>query len=368
MNDMTDQLTLGVIFGGASVEHEISIRSAQTVIAAADPNHWRILPIGVTRDGHWLDHKYTEYALEEIRQGETHSLPPLPLNTLRPLDLPIRDALSQCHVIFPMIHGASGEDGALQGLLESAQIPYIGAGVGASAIAMDKARCKLILEAAGIPVAPSITISCDRFHSDPAAVIRDAADIGYPYFVKPSRGGSSIGTSKVETREDAYDAFRAAFACDFEILVEEAMPAPREIECALLGRPDGAEPIVSPLGEIRTQRDFYDYVAKYEDPDTELIAPADLDAKTTQQIQEIALAAWRAVGCEGMVRADFLLGADGAIWLGELNTIPGFTSVSMYPRLMELAGFPLPQLIDQLAELGLQRTRRQPDKIGGPQR
>ena len=243
----------------------------------------------------------------------------------------------------------------MQGFLETLDIPYVGSGVGASAIAMDKARCKQILSQSGIPVAPWITINCDDWRNDPTAVIRRAADLGYPHFVKPSRGGSSIGITRVNSREESSEAITAAFACDSEVLIEEAMPSPREIECGVLGSSERRPPIASPLGEIRTKRDFYDYTAKYEDPATELIAPADLDPQTTQQLREISLEAWRAIGAEGMVRADFLLGPDGQVWLGELNTIPGFTSASMYPRLFEVDGLPLTQLVDRLVELGIER-------------
>ena len=351
--------TLGIVLGGASVEHAISIRSARAVIRAADPNRWRPVPFAVSRSGRWLTPQESQQALAAIEQGAPEEIPePTDHHRRAPISPDSTASLLACDAVFPLIHGPTGEDGMLQGFLETLDIPYVGSGVGASAIAMDKARCKQILSQAGIHVAPWITIACEDWRNDSTAVIRRAGDFGYPHFVKPSRGGSSIGISRVDSREESSEAIAAAFACDSEVLIEEAMPSPREIECGVLGSRDDGSPIASPLGEIHTQREFYDYTAKYEDPDTELIAPADLDPQTTQQLQEISLQAWRAIGAEGMVRADFLLGPDGQIWLGELNTIPGFTSASMYPRLFEVDGLPLTRLVDQLVELGIERHQR----------
>ena len=349
--------TLGIILGGASVEHTISIRSARAVIAAADPEHWQPVPFAVSPSGRWLTPQESHEALTAIEHGASEEIPE-PANHRSPINPDITSALLACDAIFPLIHGSTGEDGILQGFLETLDIPYVGSGVGASAIAMDKARCKQILSQSGIPVAPWITINCGDWRNDPTAVIRRAADLGYPHFVKPSRGGSSIGITRVNSREESSEAITAAFACDSEVLIEEAMPSPREIECGVLGSSNDGPPIASTLGEIRTKRDFYDYTAKYEDPATELIAPADLDPQTTQQLRETSLEAWRAIGAEGMVRADFLLGPDGQVWLGELNTIPGFTSASMYPRLFEVDGLPLTQLVDRLVELGIERHER----------
>ncbi len=358
------QRTLGVILGGASVEHTISVRSARAVMAAADPERWRTIAFAVSRRGEWLTPAESEAALAAIERGGAEEIASPPATGRRGRVCPhTLEALLQCDAVFPLIHGTSGEDGVLQGFLETLDLPYVGAGVSASALAMDKARCKLVLSQAGIPVAPWFTVSCDDWRRDPTAVARQAADFGYPYFVKPSRGGSSIGISRVSSREEAGEAFAAAFACDSEILIEEAMPSPREIECGVLGALHGGPPTASTLGEIRTAREFYDYTAKYEDPQTELIAPAEVDAATAERMQALALEAWRAVGVEGMVRADFLLGADGQLWMGELNTIPGFTSASMYPRLLEVDGLPLRQLVDRLVALGLERHQvgdRQP--------
>lgn len=360
----TEPGVLGIVLGGASVEHTISIRSARAVVNAVDPSRWRTVPFAVSRSGQWLDSQESLAAMKEIDRGAVEEIPE-PANPGR---APIRPetiaALLECDAVFPLIHGATGEDGILQGFLETLDLAYVGSSVAASAIAMDKARCKLILTQAGIPVAPWIGVSCDDWRNDASGVIRRAAEIGYPQFVKPSRGGSSIGITRVNSREEIGDAIEAAFGFDDEVLIEEAMPSPREIECGVLGTPDGGQPIASPLGEIRTRREFYDYAAKYEDPDTELIAPADVDDQTTRRMQDISLRAWGAIGAEGMVRADFLLGPDNQLWLGELNTIPGFTSASMYPRLLEVASLPLGALVDRLVDLGVERHQSRAGRRG----
>ncbi len=356
---VSEPRTLGIVLGGASVEHTISVRSARAVISAADAKHWRTVPFAVSRDGRWLTPEASRSRLDAIESGGPEEIAdPLSRSAIS-ITPETLSALLQCDAVFPLIHGATGEDGMLQGFLETLGVPYVGPGVAASAIAMDKARCKQILRDAGIPVAPSIVVTCDDWRTDPVSVTRRAAELGYPYFVKPSRGGSSIGISKVNSREQSAEAFAAASACDSEVLIEEAMPSPREIECGVLGALAGQPPIASSLGEIRTNREFYDYEAKYEDPETQLIAPADVDPATTARMQEIALNAFRAIGAEGMVRADFLVGPDGRLWLGELNTIPGFTSASMYPRLFEVDGLPLSELVDRLVELGIERRVRQ---------
>lgn len=353
----TEPAVLGIVLGGASVEHTISIRSARAVINAADPSRWRTVPFAVSRSGRWLDPHESLAAMHDIDRGAVEEIPEPARTGRTPIGAETTAALIECDVVFPLIHGTTGEDGILQGFLETLDLAYVGSAVAASAIAMDKARCKLILSQAGIPVAPWIGVSCDDWRSDPAGVIRRAAEIGYPQFIKPSRGGSSIGITRVNSREEISNAIEDAFGLDSEILIEEAMPSPREIECGVLGTTGGGAAIVSPLGEIRTGRDFYDYAAKYEDPDTELIVPASVDEDTARRLQDISIRAWHAIGAEGMVRADFLLGPDNQIWLGELNTIPGFTSASMYPRLLEVAGLPLGALVDRLVDLGVERQR-----------
>ena len=347
---MTGALSLAVIFGGPSAEHTISVRSARAVIGAADRARWRIVPLAVSRGGEWLSAAESAALLARIEAGA-----PEAVAAERPLSaLEAAAQLAACDAAFPLVHGAWGEDGVLQGFLETLGIPYVGAGVAASALAMNKAAAKPILQAAGIPVAPAVAVPLAAWRRDPLDSQRRAAQLGYPLFVKPASGGSSIGITRVESREDLADAFRAAFACDRTALVEQALPEAREIECAVLGND---QPCASVLGEIRTQRAFYDYTAKYEDPGTELIVPADLEPKLAEQIRGYSLAAYEAVGARGMARADFLLAPDGRIWLGELNTIPGFTSASMYPLLWAACGVSLRRLVTRLVELALERWR-----------
>ena len=345
----SEQQTLAVIFGGPSVEHTISVRSARAVIAAADRERWRAVPIAVTREARWLSPAESVKLLARIDAGASEEVGAE--QTLSAIEA--APHVAACDAAFPLVHGAWGEDGVVQGFLETLGVPYVGAGVAASALAMNKAASKPILRAAGIPVAPSITVPLGGWREDPLGSQRAASELGYPLFVKPANGGSSIGISRVESREELADAFETAFECDQTALVEQGMVDAREIECGVLG---GVRPSASVLGEIRTTRSFYDYAAKYEDPSTELIVPAELDPAIAERIREYSLAAFDAIGAHGMARADFLLGPDEQIWLGELNTIPGFTSVSMYPLLWEARGVPLRELISRLVELALERN------------
>ncbi|MDE2746271.1 MAG: D-alanine--D-alanine ligase [Chloroflexota bacterium] len=360
--------TLGVVLGGASVEHTISIRSARAVIGAANPDRWRTIPFAVSRSGRWLDPIESQAVMHAIHGGAREEITEPEEPGRAPISPQTTAALLECDAVFPLIHGSTGEDGVLQGFLETLDLAYVGSSVAASAIAMDKARCKQILTQAGVPVAPWISVSCSEWRADSDAVIRRAAEIGYPQFVKPSRGGSSIGISRVDSREEIRGAIEAAVAFDSEVLIEEAMPSPRELECGILGSLGEGPLLVSPPGEIRTGRDFYDYTAKYEDPDTDLIAPADIDDETARRLRDMSVQAWNAVGIEGMVRADFLLGPDDQLWLGELNTIPGFTSASMYPLLLEATGLPMTALVDRLVELGVDRHQRRTRHLGQQER
>ena len=352
-----ERQSLAVIFGGPSVEHTISVRSARAVIAAADTDGWRAVPIAVTREARWLSPAESIKLLARIDAGAPEEVGAE--QTLSALEA--APHVAGCDAAFPLVHGAWGEDGVVQGFLETLGVPYVGAGVAASALAMNKAASKPILRAAGIPVAPSITVPQAGWREDPLGSQRAASELGYPLFVKPANGGSSIGITRVESREDLADAFEAAFECDQTALVEQGMVDAREIECGVLGGEmsgaiGGVRASASVLGEIRTTRSFYDYAAKYEDPSTELIVPAELDPAIAGRIREYSLAAFDAIGAHGMARADFLLGPGEQIWLGELNTIPGFTSVSMYPLLWEARGVPLRELISRLVELALERN------------
>jgi D-alanine-D-alanine ligase len=260
--------------------------------------------------------------------------------------------LSEVDVVFPMLHGTQGEDGAIQGLFELAGVPYVGAGVTASAVGMDKHVQKTLWRAAGLPVTDWIVLSradCERDPRETARRIESTFD--YPVFVKPANSGSSVGVSKARSREDLDGAFVEAGRWDRRLLVERLVVG-REIECAVLGND---EPRASPLGEIVPRAEFYTYEAKYVDGTTDLLAPADLPAETAAEFQRLAIEAYRVVDCAGMARVDFFLTAEGAPLLNEINTLPGFTSISMYPRLWQIAGLSYPDLISRLIELGLER-------------
>jgi D-alanine-D-alanine ligase len=346
---------LGLIFGGQSGEHEVSVVSAQHVMAAAS-ERFEVVPIGVTRSGAWLTPDETRRQLEaaggtfqkalELPGAEGLLSRPEALTSLREID-----------VAFPLIHGTFGEDGTLQGLLELAGLPYVGAGVAASAIGMDKALMKRIFRQAGLEVVDHMVVRLSQYKTK-ARELEDGVEtsIGYPAFVKPANGGSSVGISKVRSREDLAAGFSLAFSHDRKVLVEKGIEG-REIECAVLGND---EPEASPLGEVRYTRDFYDYEAKYLDPTTELIIPAKLPFETERKIRELALRGYRAIDCAGMGRMDFFLTANGEVFIDEVNTVPGFTPGSMYPLLWQHAGLSYGDLIARLVELALERHKERP--------
>lgn len=359
MSAARDRLRLAIVFGGASVEHRVSVRSAMAVLAALDRDRFEALPFGVTQDGTWLRPVESEALLTQIAEGAPECVSGVSGEGLlaRPQTL---EALATADVVFPLIHGSGGEDGTLQGLLELAGLPYVGAGVAASAIGMDKDLMKTLLARTGIPLVPYRLVTREAWSDDSESVVRTLAELPYPLFVKPANGGSSVGITKVTTREDIDEAIVEALRHDRKVLVEQGV-AGREIECAVLGN---AAPEASPLGEIRYAREFYDYAAKYEDPGTELIVPADVPASTVERVQAMARAAFLAIDCAGMARVDFFVaedeegsegGAEAAVWLSEINTIPGFTSMSMFPRLWEQAGLAFPALIERLVDLALER-------------
>ena len=348
-----ERLRLGVVFGGRSGEHEVSVVSAQHVMAAADRERFEVVPIGITKGGAWLTPEETESILTRPEEPYQKAL-----NLCRGHGLLARpqalEVLSEVDVVFPVLHGPYGEDGTIQGFLELAGVPYVGAGVAASAVGLDKALMKALFRQAGLPVPDHVVLTWREWKKDPTKAARALEErLSYPMFVKPANGGSSVGITKARSREDLHDAMSLASRYDRKAVVEKAV-AGREIECAVLGND---EPEASPLGEIVYTREFYDYEAKYLDPNTQLIAPAELPPETEARIKETALRAYRAVDCAGMARVDFFLLPDGEVLLDEINTIPGFTPVSMYPRLWELAGLSYPQLISRLVDLALERHR-----------
>jgi D-alanine-D-alanine ligase len=344
---------LGIIFGGRSGEHEVSVVSAQHVIAAADKERYEVVPIGIARSGAWLTPEETQAALarDAASYQKTLDAPHASGQGLltRPQAL---EALARVDVAFPVLHGPYGEDGTLQGLLEMADVPYVGAGVAASAIGLDKALMNAVFAQAGLPVPDYRVVLGWRWEAEQDAVTRELESaMPYPWFVKPANGGSSVGVSKVRSREDLSEAVQLALRYDRKLVVEQGIKG-REVECAVLGNDD---PQTSPLGEIVYQREFYDYEAKYLDANTQLIAPAQVPAETVAHIQAMAVQAYRAIDCAGMARVDFFLLPDGSVCLDEINTIPGFTPISMFPRLWQLAGLTYSQLISRLVDLALER-------------
>lgn len=342
---------VGILFGGRSAEHEVSVVSAQGVMAAMDTDHYQPVPIGVSRTGTWLTPVQTEQALARIRSERLKSLDE-PLGDGILYRIQALTALRRVDIVFPLIHGTNGEDGTLQGLLELVGVPYIGAGVAASAIGMDKALQKTIFRQLNIPVAEDVVIPISMWRLDPSGVRHGIeATISYPCFIKPANGGSSIGTSKVRSQEDLDEAIDEAFRYDRKVLVEKYIDA-RQVETAVLGND---EPEASPVGEVTFENEFYDYHAKYDDPRTRLHIPADMPTATSKRLREIAIDAYRAMDCAGFARVDFFLTPDNQLLLNEVNTIPGFTPMSMYPKLWEYAGLSYRDLISRLIELGLER-------------
>lgn len=342
---------LAVIFGGESPEHEVSVVSARAILREADDARFELLPVGITRGGQWLTIEETQARLRRIEAGAVASLGDDPGRGV----LATGDALAQlatADVVFPIVHGRNGEDGTLQGLLELANLPYVGSGVAASAAGMDKALMRAAFAAAGIPQ-PRYLVLRDSAVKRPSEeqVRAIGADLGFPCFVKPANGGSSLGVSKARSSEDLNAAIAEAGRYDRKVLVEEGITG-REIECAVLGN---TEPRPSPLGEIVPGEDFYTYEAKYADRGTELRVPAPLDPAVAARVQEYAIRAYQAIGCAGLARVDFFVTAEDEIRIIEVNTLPGFTPISMFPRLWEHAGIPYRVLITRLVEFAMER-------------
>jgi D-alanine-D-alanine ligase len=340
---------VAVIFGGRSGEHEVSVRSARSVVAALDRERWDVTPIGITRGGAWLGPEASAAALEsgraEVSGGSGGAL----------ASGDALAALNGCDIAFPLVHGTFGEDGTLQGFLEIAGLPYAGCGVAASAIGMDKALMKALFREAGIRVPLYSVIRSWEYALDEMIVARLVeSNLGYPCFVKPANGGSSVGITRAASREDLPEAFRRAFAYDDKAVIEQAVFG-REVECSVLGN---ERPEASVVGEIVPDRDFYDYNSKYaNDSSTELRIPAPLEADVAKQVRELAVRMYQVMGCEGYARVDFFVTAEGVV-ANEINTIPGFTSISMYPKLWEASGLGYRELLTRILELAFERHER----------
>src|SRR5216683_1125934 len=349
------RLRVGILFGGRSGEHEVSLASAASVIRGLDPDKYEAVPVGITKEGHWLVGAGAQKMLPEVlRGGKRVMMTADPTDAaLVPLDPAERGGGQRLDVVFPVMHGTYGEDGTIQGLLELAGVPFVGAGVLGSAIAMDKDVAKRLLQVAKIPVVPWIAVQRADWEREPKEIQRSIErKFKYPVFVKPATLGSSVGMTKVHSREELAPALNLAAEFAMKILVERAMVA-REIEVAVLGN---SEPAASIPGEIVPHREFYDYAAKYLEEGTQLLIPAKLKPGQVKKIQALALAAFRALELSGMARVDFFLEKKGGkIFLNEANTIPGFTSISMYPKMWEASGISFRQLIDKLIDLALEQ-------------
>jgi len=350
------KVRVGVIFGGRSGEHEVSLNSAQSVMRALNPDKYEVIPIGIDKNGRWLTGDVVGTLTEGKASHHATLLPDPQATGLMQLDEGERvglTAVSQLDVIFPVLHGPYGEDGTVQGLLELANLPYVGAGVVGSAVGMDKAIFKQVMTANGLPVLPWLLVQSKDWRIRPSDILSEIeAILTYPVFTKPANLGSSVGISKCRNRDELRAGLDEAASYDRRIVVEQGVNV-RELEVSVLGND---EPVASVVGEVRPRREFYDYVAKYVSDDSELIIPADLTPAQSDEVRRLAVQAYKAIDCAGLGRVDLLLDVDdGRLYLNEINTIPGFTRISMYPKLWEATGLPYSQLLDRLIELAIER-------------
>ena len=385
------KIRVGILFGGRSGEHEVSLLSAASVLNAIDKTKYEVVPIGITKDGRWLTAEHAERLLQgknkdevrataALRAGDPEAtpgaavlatgasvvVPPEPARReagLAPFqtDANLRRASDRAinvDVIFPVLHGTFGEDGTIQGLLELADIAYVGAGVLGSSAGMDKDIMKSLFRAAGLPIVKHVTLLRSQFEREPKKVQKLVeSKLKYPVFVKPANLGSSVGISKAHDRKELGPAIAEAAKFDRKIVIEEGVGGKknkaREIECAVLGNDD---PKASVAGEIVPCKEFYDYDAKYLAEGSELVIPAKLSRTEMKTAQKLAIAAFQAVDCTGLARVDFLMDPKSRkIFVNEINTMPGFTAISMYPKLWAASGVPYPELIDRLIQLGIER-------------
>ena len=340
---------VGIVYGGRSGEHEVSIASAASIFKHLDRTRFEPVPIRIEKDGRWILGAPAPTAIsagEVLQQNRSVALEPVePTAAVTP---------GVVDVIFPVLHGPYGEDGTVQGLLELVNVPYVGAGVLGSAVGMDKVVMKKLFAADGLPVAPYVALVRPEWARDRAGLIaRVERELGYPVFVKPANLGSSVGISKARSTQELIDAVALALEYDRKVVVEAGVPNTREIECAVLGNDD---PQASIPGEVVPSREFYDYEAKYLDDASKILIPAPLTEAQATEIRQLAIKAFRAVDGAGMSRVDFLMdGASGALYLNEVNTIPGFTTISMYPKMWEASGLPYPELLERLIALAIER-------------
>ncbi len=359
---------IAVVFGGRSSEHAISCVTAGSVLSAIDRESYDVVPIGIATDGRWVLESADVSRLQITGSNQLPSVDGEQAGVAFAQDAhgtalvvtepgsPPR-ALGEVDVVFPLLHGPWGEDGTIQGLLEMAGVRYVGAGVLASAVSMDKAFMKVVLAAAGLPVMPSIAITRREWESDPVGCRDRAARLGYPLFAKPARGGSSIGISKIHDESNLAGAIEEAQRHDPKVLIEVAAEGAREVECGVLQSLSGP-PETSVPAEIRIggEHEFYDFAAKYlPEEHTELDVPAVLEAGVEERMRDLAARAFEAVGCEGLARVDFFVMPDNSLVVNEINTMPGFTPTSMFPRMWAATGLDYPALIERLIALALAR-------------
>ncbi len=367
MSESPRKPRVAVVFGGRSSEHAISCVTAGSVLRAIDRERYDVVPVGIATDGRWVleadDPERLQITGRELPEvdGERASL--ALAREAGSTDLVVHEAaqpphtLGEVDVVFPLLHGPWGEDGTLQGMLEMSGVRYVGAGVLASAVSMDKAYMKIVLRDAGLPLMPSVVVTRREWEIDAQSCRERAGELGYPLFVKPARGGSSIGISKAHEPGELDDCLAEAFRHDAKALVEVSAEGGREVECGVLQGLDGS-PQTSVPAEIRIggEHEFYDFAAKYLPEEfTELTVPADLPEALSEQLRAYAARAFEAVGCEGLARVDFFVMPDDSLVLNEINTMPGFTPTSMYPRMWAATGVDYPTLVDRLLELALSR-------------
>jgi D-alanine-D-alanine ligase len=354
------KLRIGILFGGRSGEHEISLRSARSILDALDPGKYQVTQIGITHEGMWLvgEDVYAAFKEAQLKPLSPGVIFPVPtrneLYRLRPSQLgEMVELFAALDVVFPVLHGTFGEDGTIQGLFEMADLAYVGAGVVGSAVGMDKGIFKDVMRANGIPIVEDVIVLRAEIESGIETVIAKAEALApYPLFVKPANLGSSVGVSKCRNRSDLYEGLLDAARYDRRVVVERGVNA-REIEVSVLGNDN---PQASVVGEIIPSADFYSYEAKYLDDHSQLLIPAPISDAQSTQVQSLAVRAFKATDCSGMARVDFLLDKDNDdLFLNEINTIPGFTSISMYPKLWGASGVHYPVLVDRLVELALER-------------
>lgn len=354
-------IRVGVMFGGRSGEHDVSLRSAEAIMRAMDPTRFEVVPIGITREGSWLVggdplHQLAESSRLALADG-TAPDDPAQQKPAKQLEVAEADWIQGIDVVFPALHGPLGEDGSIQGFFELAGIPYVGAGVLSSAVSMDKDVAKRLFLQAGLPVPPWIVVTRKMWQHQPEEITEQVSrEVGYPCFTKPANLGSSVGISKVHSTAELAGAMEEATRHDRKIIIEQGVDA-RELEISVLGND---ELITSVVGEILPANEFYDFDAKYVDERSELLIPAPITSDQSDLVRSYAVRAFRAVEASGMSRVDFFLDRQtDRILVNEINTIPGFTAISMYPKLWEASGLPFSELVNRLIELAVERAADQ---------